>query len=631
MSPEEDLALDLEVETLLQKGAVKEVPFSSDLFISRLFTVPKKSGGLRPVINLRPLNRCLFVPKFKMEHLSLVQDLVRPGDFFCKIDLTDAYFSVAIHSTHQRFLSFAWKNRFYSFVCMAFGISTAPRIFSKILKVITSHLRRRGIRLICYLDDMLIIASDYERCRQDAKTATEFIAHVGFVTNLGKSILEPTQRIVFLGSGLDSVTMSLFLPNDKVIELSRLANAVLEKGRLTARELAHVIGKFQAAAVSVLLAPLHFRQLQLLLISTLRRTGRDWDALVHLPQDAQQDLVWWRDSLPQNYDRPIHCPVGDIVIESDASQLGWGAFSDGISTGGRWSVRERARHINQLEMMAATFAVQSFCKDKVNSAVRIKSDNSTVVAYINRRGGTKSSVLADLALNLWSFCVERGLLLSAVHVAGLDNVRADFKSRNFNRLTEWSVSPSVYEIILQICPALRNPRAVDLFASRLNRKLRLYVSWEPDPEAVGTDAFTLDWNQWEALYAFPPFILVGRVLTKIRQDKVQRVHLLAPIWETAAWYPMLLHMLVQEPVRLPTSRFLLTQPVDGTPHPLGESLRLAVWTVSGLDTESLKFRMELPECSWHPGDREPVGYTRPPGGDGLAGVVEKVLIPFRRH
>ncbi|XP_066300381.1 uncharacterized protein [Branchiostoma lanceolatum] len=372
-----------------------------------------------------------------MENLCLVKELVRPGDYFCKIDLTDAHFTVAIHPSHHKYLSFAWKNKFYSFVCLPFGVSTAPRVFTKILKVIVSHLRRKGIRLIVYLDDMLVMAGDSARCRQDALTTRDFLVHVGFIPNAGKSILVPTQRIICLGSGLDSKYMYLFLPDDKLQDLTQLAELVLQADRLTARELASVIGKFQAASVSVLLGPLHFRGLQMLLIASLQQTSRRWQAQVVLTDDARRDLRWWRDNLPHFNHRPIHCPESDVVVESDASLRGWGAFSNGSSTGGEWSSLEGHRHINQLEMLAATLAVKSFCKDRTNVSVRIKSDNSTVVSYINRRGGTRSPALSTLALELWSYCVERSLLLSAEFVPGLDNGRADHRSGNFTRSTEW--------------------------------------------------------------------------------------------------------------------------------------------------------------------------------------------------
>ena len=58
------------------------------------------------------------------------------------------------------------------------------------------------------------------------------------------------------------------------------------------------------------------------------------------------------------------------------------------------------------------------------------------------------------------------------------------------------------------------PTGIDLFASRLNRQVETFVSWKPEPEAWAVDAFSLNWKDI-VFYAFPPFSVLGQVLTKI--------------------------------------------------------------------------------------------------------------------
>ncbi|KAI8503707.1 hypothetical protein Bbelb_186780 [Branchiostoma belcheri] len=127
--------IDEEVRTLLTKGAVTEVPYHHTQFVSTLFTVPKKTGGLRPVINLKPLNKFLHKQRFKMESLRLIKHKVRPGDYMAKLDLTDAYFTIPVHKDDRKYLTFHWRGRFYQFQCLPFGIATAPRVFTKVMKV----------------------------------------------------------------------------------------------------------------------------------------------------------------------------------------------------------------------------------------------------------------------------------------------------------------------------------------------------------------------------------------------------------------------------------------------------------------------------------------------------------------
>ena len=81
---------------------------------------------------------------------------------------------------------------------------------------------------------------------------------------------------------------------------------------------------------------------------------------------------------------------------TDASNAGWGVHSGQESTGGLWSHPEKHLHINLLEMKAVLLALQFFRKTCQNNQVLIASDNTSVVAYINKQGGTRSAELCAL-------------------------------------------------------------------------------------------------------------------------------------------------------------------------------------------------------------------------------------------
>ena len=80
----------------------------------------------------------------------------------CKIDLQDAYFSVSLNLKSKTFLSFKWKDLFYQFLCLCFSFRPAPRIFTKLMRVPISLLRKLYVRLIIFLDDILLMASSKE-------------------------------------------------------------------------------------------------------------------------------------------------------------------------------------------------------------------------------------------------------------------------------------------------------------------------------------------------------------------------------------------------------------------------------------------------------------------------------------
>ena len=107
-------------------------------------------------------------------------------------------------------------------------------------------------------------------------------------------------------------------------------------------------------------------------------------------------------------------------------------------------------------------------------------------------------------------------------------------------------------IFTNICANLFYPD-VDLFASRLIKQLDTYVSWFPDPKVVTSDALSICWSNYKP-YIFPPFSLIGRILQMLEDDKVRKAIIIIPMWVTQAWFPKLLQMLIQNPVRLPVTQ-----------------------------------------------------------------------------
>ena len=156
--------ISTEVTDLINNWAIIETQVVEQSFVSQIFLVEKKDGGQRPVVNLK----CQYVKTehFKMEGLHLLPDLLQAQDWMVKLDLKDAYLQVPIHPNHQHLLTFQWEGKSYMFKCLPFGLSSAPRVFTKLLKPVVGFLRQIGCRLIIYLDDMLILHQNREQLHQ---------------------------------------------------------------------------------------------------------------------------------------------------------------------------------------------------------------------------------------------------------------------------------------------------------------------------------------------------------------------------------------------------------------------------------------------------------------------------------
>ena len=178
-------------------------------------------------------------------------------------------------------------------------------------------------------------------------------------------------------------------------------------------------------------------------------------------------------------------------------------------------------------------------------------------------GGTHSLERNKIAHEIWTWCIPRNIWVRAIWLPGRENVDADKESRTFNDNTEWFLKENIFHSIVETY----GMPSIDLFASRINRKVTRYVSWRPDPEAQFVDAFSCSWSQ-EQFYAFPPFSLILLCLKKIKMEDGEGI-IIVPVWSTQPWYPKLMSLLVATPRLLPVTRGTLYLPSKPSqPHPM---------------------------------------------------------------
>ncbi|KZS15145.1 Uncharacterized protein APZ42_019368 [Daphnia magna] len=364
---------DQEIASLPRKKAIKissEPPSSS--FLSPFFVIPKKGGKFRPVHNLKKLNSFVLYRHLKMEGNSMLKTMVKQGDWFGKIDLRDAYLTVPVHPAHQRYLQLQWRDILYEFTCLPFGLSSAPWAFTKLLRPVAAYLLRRGIHLIIYLDDMLIISSSKDSLTRDFNFIKSLLEFLGFLVNMEKFVGEPTKEIEFLCLVVNSVGLSVALPKEKVEEVIRLGEEALSKPFVSFREMAVILGKFAWATIAVPFAQAHYRDLQTFYIS--HAMEGNLKALVKLAEPARRDILWWSKNLRGANGRPLSENDPDLVIFSDASLSGWGGCCNEVKTKGPWSGMDRLRHINELELIAAFHCPKVFTSHSAELTVLMQYD-----------------------------------------------------------------------------------------------------------------------------------------------------------------------------------------------------------------------------------------------------------------
>jgi hypothetical protein len=376
-----------------------------------------------------------------------------------------------------------------------------------------------------YIDDSYLQGGTFEECDKNIKATATLITNLGFMLHPDKSFLRPTQKLIFLGFILNSIDMTVALTQEKVNKTIKHCTDLLKSSQPTIFQVSQVLGHLISNLPGVEYGKLHYRFLEIDKIQALQKNQGYYNARMKLSAEANVELKWWIDNMPlarKNISRenPLY------IIHSDASKLGWGAAMLELKIGGRWTTTESLWHINYLELLAAYFAIKAFCIKFSSCHVQLQLDNSTAVAYINNMGGTRSIELNKLTKEIWEWCIQHSIWLSAVHIPGISNIDADHQSHHFHDKHEYMLNTSVFLTILNQYPDLN----IDLFASRLNHQLPHYASWKPDPGCSVVDAFSINWNT-KKFYAFPPFSLIARCLQKIREDQATGV-LVAPLWTT---------------------------------------------------------------------------------------------------
>ncbi|KAI2658852.1 ORF V: Enzymatic polyprotein [Labeo rohita] len=521
--------LRAEVAVLLAKDAIEPVPPAEmkSGFYSPYFIVPKKSGGLRPILDLRALNRSLLRLPFKMLTTKRMLTCIRPQDWFAAIDLKDAYFHVSILPRHRPFLRFAFEGRAYQYKVLPFGLSLSPRVFTKVAEAALSPLWQTGIRILNYLDDWLLIAHSRDLLCEQRDLVLRHLSHLGLQVNREKSKLSPVQRISFLGVELDSVSMTARLTNERAQSVLKCLESFRHKTAVPLKTFQRLLGHMAAAAAVTPLGLLHMRPLQRWLHDRVPRWAWHRGTLrIGVSPQCRRLFSPWSDPAFLQAGVPLGQVSRHLVVYTDASSTGWGAVCNGQAASGSWTGPRLQWHINCLELLAVLLALRRFRPTLRHKHVLVRTDSTATVAYINRQGGLRSRRMSQLArhLLLWSQTWLKSL--RAVHIPGELNRAADQLSRQSTHPGEWRLHPETVQLIWSHFGEAQ----IDLFASPESSHCQRFYSLNEAPNSLGRDALAHSWPPGPK-YAFPPVSLLAQTLCKIREDEEQ-VLLVAPYWPT---------------------------------------------------------------------------------------------------
>jgi len=364
----------------------------------------------------------------------------------------------------------------------------------------------------------LLIAHTYKRCVENVSITSNLLQSLGFIIHKNKCEFKPSKSCRFLGFIFNTEEFAISTPPDKRKKLLQMTLGVLNRNRCKIRFLASFIGSLISVCPAVLYGLLHIKILEREKFLALTSSDNNFEAQMPLSTLLKEDFLWWKAVFSERSQRNFNrSGLFALEIFSDASLTGWGAAYRGTRTHGFWSLEDKKSHINYLKLLAPLHVLRCFASHLKGSDILLRTDNTTAISYINRMGSIKFPRLSGLAREIWSWCMERNLFIYVSYIPSVQNFDADAESRVVSEETKWSVTDIPY---FDKIAAHFGPFDINLFATSINTKCPNFVSWHPDPLAQAVDAFSLAWGDFY-FYAFPPFILILRVLRKIITDKAE--------------------------------------------------------------------------------------------------------------
>ena len=376
-----------EVAGFLKKGAVRKLSLSEARatpgYYSKLFCVPKPGNKWRMIIDMRGLNSCILKHGFKMQGVKDVRNLLTPGMFGGVIDISDAYYHISVHKSARRYCRFILDGVVYEYLGLPMGLSCSPRIFTRVSKAAADWLRKRGVLLVIYIDDILVLGTTREEYTRNVNMVLSLLKKLGFVINESKCQIEPSNKFTYLGCVWNTADWKVQLKENRAKNLRSSATALVEKGIVTLRSLAQFIGRVQSAVGIVPLAKARTRAV-LFQFSAVCKTKEDYSKSVTLSTRALRELKAWT-QLSDDASLPIS--TQEMAVESvdtDASLYGYGwywkneIFSDSIPE--LWS----QSHINILELWTLRQFLTTAGAELSNINLCWRVDNNTALAAIRK-------------------------------------------------------------------------------------------------------------------------------------------------------------------------------------------------------------------------------------------------------
>ena len=413
------------IRDLVESGRVlhTEVP---PRVVNPLSVSVQANGKKRLILDLRYVNKFLHKMHVKYEDWKTAMSYFARGAYMFSFDLKSGYHHVEIFEGHQTYLGFSWKHsnsnqvKFYVFTVLPFGLSSAPHVFTKILKPLEKHWKYQGICLAVFLDDGWGIEKDSQVCGVVANAVRADLFKAGFVTNEDTSVWIPCQRLDWLGITWDSARGTIEIVDGRAVKIMNTIDSIIASDFvLSARRLASfTVQIISTAPVSGNISRIMTRHC---IMSTL--SAQHWDSEVKMDSYCVEELYFWKNNL--NSIKVRDCFLFNKpqrFAYSDASATGCGSvitLNEDCVCHKLWEPSECSMSSTWRELAAIDFALESFAPILEGSLVKWFTDSQTAARIVEV--GSMKLDLHRLAIKIFQFCAERSIRLEVQWIPRTEN------------------------------------------------------------------------------------------------------------------------------------------------------------------------------------------------------------------
>ena len=314
---------------------------------------------------------------------------------------------------------------------MPFGVRSGPRIFTKFADVLEHIFIQAGqVRYIQHhLDDFFIVGKpNSDECQVALDKCIALAAELG-VPLAQQKTEGPATKLSFLGFILDSESLEILLPEQKIEKIKVELKIWSTKKSGTKRQLLSLIGRLQHCCQAIELGRPFLRRL-------IDRASRvcALDHFVTLPAWERDDIFWWVKLFENWNGRSLfllpdyEVQPNDIVTSDAAGSIGMAAIY-----GDAWFAYKWPKGVDQLniaikELIPIVIAAKIWGVNWLRHRVMCRCDNMAVVECLKKRS-CKDHHLSFLLQELSLAAILHSFTFTAVHIPGVKNKEADALSR----------------------------------------------------------------------------------------------------------------------------------------------------------------------------------------------------------